>query len=485
MPWIVAGGGASGLSFGVFDNTMGFTFGTASSANQTLEFSTTFATHIDIIVITWPANTTAGGSARADAIMGGYADALGHVPVMPKEVVGYWHSKNTIWAQEEAEWIVGNMSARGLHVDVLVLDLGYKACDGCTAFAAPGFVNHLCNQKTALQEGSNCSAGWPDPTGMVAKFKANGTFVMAHVNIDTNTSSPFFLGGADFTKNSWFAYHLAANNTLHKKCMSDANGKASDVDQCRYNVFDEKARAAKWRSVKATLVKAGITMFWLDDNEPIGSDVWETPTAPLDGKQNFLSKQVKWAASKQPPPDPPGGTCTVELLRESRTGSCNATTFGCSNTNGTMWVSGACAGVFKCNAYTTGCFTHKPGTPPATCPCFPAGTGPYACQDDGTNCPVIYGTNGRHADPADPSSFESNQVLAPYYPYYHALAFAEGIAELRAEGLSDPAMLLIRATTPGSWRLGAAAWDGDHGGACKSSPVHSRSRTAHVSLDFW
>eukprot|EP01052_Picozoa_sp_SAG31_P012722 SAG31_NODE_749_length_12378_cov_8.688818_7_plen_188_part_00 len=112
MPWIVAGGGASGLSFGVFDNTMGFTFGTASSANQTLEFSTTFATHIDIIVITWPANTTAGGSARADAIMGGYADALGHVPVMPKKVVGYWHSKNTIWTQEEAEWIVGNMSAR-------------------------------------------------------------------------------------------------------------------------------------------------------------------------------------------------------------------------------------------------------------------------------------------------------------------------------------------------------------------------------------
>ena len=64
----------------------------------------------------------------------GYADALGHVPLVPAEVAGYWHSKDTINSQQEALDTVAGFAQRGLHVDVLVLDCGYKACDGCTTF---------------------------------------------------------------------------------------------------------------------------------------------------------------------------------------------------------------------------------------------------------------------------------------------------------------------------------------------------------------
>ena len=176
IPWIVAGGDASeGLAFGLFDNTQSWTYGTASSANQTIELTTPLggASHIDFVVITRPASTPATGPARASAILGAYADALGHVPLMPKEVTGYWHSKDAIHSQQEAEEIVANFSALGLHVDVLVLDgPGYKACDSCTAFEP---------------------SRWPDPKSMVSRLKASNTYVMAHVHSKCSSRSHFRL----------------------------------------------------------------------------------------------------------------------------------------------------------------------------------------------------------------------------------------------------------------------------------------------------
>ena len=59
-------------AFGLFDNTQSWPYGTASSANQTIELTTPLggASHIDFVVITWPANTPAtgpGGAAAAAA----------------------------------------------------------------------------------------------------------------------------------------------------------------------------------------------------------------------------------------------------------------------------------------------------------------------------------------------------------------------------------------------------------------------------------
>ena len=47
------------------------------------------------------------------------------------------------------------------------------------------------------------------------------------------------------------------------------------------------------------------------------------------------------------------------------------------------------------------------------------------------------------------------------YPMMHQLTFSEGIAQMKKEGLTEPAMTLSRATAAGGWRLGAN-WDGDH-----------------------
>ena len=43
----------------------------------------------------------------------------------------------------------------------------------------------------------------------------------------------------------------------------------------------------------------------------------------------------------------------------------------------------------------------------------------------------------------------------------HQLTFSEGIAQMKKEGLTEPAMTLSRATAAGGWRHGAN-WDGDH-----------------------
>ena len=62
--------------------------GTASGSSKTFELIASAAPHIDLVVFTYPARAAAIGPARATALDQAYADALGHVPEMPKEIVG-------------------------------------------------------------------------------------------------------------------------------------------------------------------------------------------------------------------------------------------------------------------------------------------------------------------------------------------------------------------------------------------------------------
>jgi alpha-glucosidase (family GH31 glycosyl hydrolase) len=372
MPFHVAAVTGDGLSFGLFDNTMGWTYGTSSPARHSIRLQTNRATHLDFLFITYTAAAaeTTGGSERANSILRAYADALGHVPEMPRQVTGYWHSKCSIASQQEATSTVQGFHRRGLHVDVLVLDYQYKICDGCTAFDPNTF---------------------PDPAGMVAELKSNhGTHVMAHVNIEQNFSS--ILNGTAFLDNDWYL-HQQRNSTAAKTplCRSIMSGNEWDSTTCRYDPTIPEARELMWKSVNATLVKAGIHMFWLDGNEIIGEDPWETPSAPLmDSPVDLL-------------PSPSSASVSLPSSQHGR--------------GQTMFS-----------------------------------TGP-------------------------------NDVVGTFFPYLHQLTFAEGIAK---ELLPPPAMLLSRATTPGSWRLGGASWDGDH--YCTFSDYLSHlygSLDAQLSGQLW
>ena len=147
----------------------------------------------------------------------------------------YWHSKDSIASQQEALDTVAGFRSRGLPVDVLVLDYAYKACDGCTSF----------NRRT-----------FPDPKGMVATLLANGTRVMAHVNIEQNFS--MILGGEDFLRNGWVLHQTPPGGGAPTPlCRSDRNGQGHDSTTCRYDPSIPAARAALWKSINATLVANG------------------------------------------------------------------------------------------------------------------------------------------------------------------------------------------------------------------------------------
>ena len=89
---------------------------------------------------------------------------------------------------------------------------------------------------------------------------------------------------------------------------------------------------------------------------------------------------------------------------------------------------------------------HCSGDPPL--PPLPPPPPPATlnCSTTGRNCPTEF-------------SAGMNDEVGTFFPFMHQLTFAEGIQRDR---LPPPAMMLSRAATAGSWRLGGASWDGDH-----------------------
>ena len=75
-------------------------------------------------------------------------------------------------------------------------------------------------------------------------------------------------------------------------------------------------------------------------------------------------------------------------------------------------------------------------------------------QASGKNCPTEFATG-------------TNDAVGTYYPMMHQLTFSEGIAQMKKDGLTEPAMTLSRASAAGGWRPGAN-WDGDT--ACQVAP---------------
>eukprot|EP00039_Didymoeca_costata_P015016 m.248838 g.248838 ORF g.248838 m.248838 type:complete len:486 (+) comp16137_c1_seq3:133-1590(+) len=261
MPWIIAISDGQGASFGIFFNNPGWVYGDADPQNGTISVTYTHVNYLDFVIITYAADDSPNN--RMNTIASAYADTLGHSPRVPLEVTGYWHSKDSIMSQEEALLTVSGFTERGLHVDVLVLDLGYKECDGCTSF----------NKR------------FPDPEGMVSQLKKNGTHVMAHVNVEQNFS--MILNGKEFLKQGLITMQHYENGT-RILCRSLFNNNIYDNTTCRYDPSIPLARELLWESVNATLVKAGIHMFWLDGNEIIGEDPWETPAANISGIDRFI-----------------------------------------------------------------------------------------------------------------------------------------------------------------------------------------------------
>ena len=80
-------------------NVYQFLIPSAAAAEENTERHT-----VDLLFATYPAAAPLKGPARATAILN-----VGHVPAMQKEICGYWHSKDNIGSQGEAEATVGRV----------------------------------------------------------------------------------------------------------------------------------------------------------------------------------------------------------------------------------------------------------------------------------------------------------------------------------------------------------------------------------------
>jgi alpha-glucosidase (family GH31 glycosyl hydrolase) len=255
----------------------------------------------------------------------------------------------------------------------------------------------------------------------------------------------------------------------------------------RYDPFIPEARAALWRSINATLVAAGIHMFWLDGNEIIGEIPWETPTAPLGpqiwaGNLQVPSRAIEARAFVLPHSRcgtvGEGGTLTLNCSTGSTIDQIGFASYGtpsgncakgftawpsCDDANTTEVAKHLCVGKSGCQlsasnfqfggpdpcpniAKHLSVLVHCSGDPPL--PPLPPPPPPATlnCSTTGRNCPTEF-------------SAGMNDEVGTFFPFMHQLTFAEGIQRDR---LPPPAMMLSRAATAGSWRLGGASWDGDH-----------------------
>ena len=93
-------------------------YGSFDASQGGVSWHANAAQNVDFWVSAPPATTT---NALAD-LLGGYADAVGHAPVMPEYATGFWQSKNRYRNQSQLLDVAAGYASRGLPLSVIVID---------------------------------------------------------------------------------------------------------------------------------------------------------------------------------------------------------------------------------------------------------------------------------------------------------------------------------------------------------------------------
>jgi alpha-D-xyloside xylohydrolase len=104
-------------------------------------------------------------------IMSHYADATGHVPLLPEWAAGFWQCKLRYRTQEELLSVAREHKRRGLPLSVIVVDFFHWTMQG------------------EWQFDPQC---WPDPAGMVRELEEMGIRVMVSIWPTVNPASANF-----------------------------------------------------------------------------------------------------------------------------------------------------------------------------------------------------------------------------------------------------------------------------------------------------
>lgn len=163
-----------------------------------------------------------------------YADATGHVPMMPEYGLGFWQSKLRYWNQEQLLEVAREHMRRGLPLDVIVADF----------FHWPKLGDFRFEEEF-----------WPDPEAMVRELREMGVELMVSVWPQISLESENYAA-------------LAKRNLLVKSERGVDVQMMFQGPSVFLDVTNPRAREFVWQRCKESYFDIGVRLFWLDEAEP-------------------------------------------------------------------------------------------------------------------------------------------------------------------------------------------------------------------------
>jgi len=163
-----------------------------------------------------------------------YADATGHVPMMPDFGLGFWQCKLRYFSQDEILEIARGYYERKVPIDVIVADFYHWPRCGDWRFDPEYF---------------------PDPKAMVDELKSMGIELMVSIWPQVDVRSENY--------QEMKQQGLLVRNNGGVDVQMIFNGNNSFID-----ATNPRAREYMWEKVKKNYADLGIKIYWLDEAEP-------------------------------------------------------------------------------------------------------------------------------------------------------------------------------------------------------------------------
>ena len=205
-------------------------------------------------------------------ILENYTAVTGRVPMMRRDLMGFWQCKLRYQTQDEVLRVVREHKKRGLPMDVIVIDFFHWTAQGDWQFDPRDF---------------------PDPKAMVDELKELGVNLMVSIwpTVDQRTDN--------YKKMSECGYlmHMDRGMPIHGTWMGPCT---------YYDAINPGARKFVWDCAKKNYYDLGIKLFWLDEAEPEDEEYTELRDAlqkAQDGYDNINGQlqgyQAQLDAGKQ------------------------------------------------------------------------------------------------------------------------------------------------------------------------------------------
>lgn len=175
------------------------------------------------------------------AVMGHYADATGHAPLLPHFASGFWQCKLRYETQEQLLAVAREHRKRGLPLSVIVIDYFHWPAMGDWCFDPQA---------------------WPDPQGMVEELKSMGVELMVSVWPAVNPLSKNY----EPLRRQGFLLRTERGVPVLFRISDTREPRGTYVHY--YDPTNPAARAYVWQQIRENYGRYGIRVFWLDACEP-------------------------------------------------------------------------------------------------------------------------------------------------------------------------------------------------------------------------